>query len=98
MNHSMYCIPPDEVGARGSCVCDGKGDQPQKGDIWEDLSPGYHRYVRVVRVGIAGVFIERVELVDGKWKLPRRAPTRETALTRFNGKAGGFRLHHRDTI
>jgi len=25
MNHWPECVPPDEVGARGSCICDGKG-------------------------------------------------------------------------
>lgn len=72
--------------------------QPQKGDIWEDLTPGYHRFVRVVRVGDEGALIERVEYVNGNWRLPRRAPTRETKLTRFNGQSGGFRLHHRESI
>lgn len=23
--HWPECVPPDEVGARGSCICDGKG-------------------------------------------------------------------------
>lgn len=25
MNHWPECVPPDEVGVRGSCICDGKG-------------------------------------------------------------------------
>lgn len=27
MKHSVHCIPPDEVGARGQCVCDGTKGQ-----------------------------------------------------------------------
>jgi hypothetical protein len=75
-----------------------KNTEPQKGDIWEDLTPHYHRFVRVVRVGEESVRIERVEYWNDRWTLPRRAPTRETKLARFNGKSGGFRLHHRETL
>lgn len=27
MKHSAHCVPPDEVGARGSCCCDGTKGQ-----------------------------------------------------------------------
>jgi hypothetical protein len=71
-----------------------EGRLPVVGDIWEDLTPGYHRYVRVTQVGEKGAFIQRVERSETSkhWLIAYRAPTRETSLTRFHGKSSGFRF------
>ena len=74
-------------------------DQPQVGDIWEEMDPRteYHRFVKVVQVGKAGVFIHKVEPADGAWITPVRAPTREAQLKRFHGRNGGYRLYSRES-
>lgn len=76
------------------------GASPEKGDIWEDLTPHYHRFVRVARVGPSQALIHRVEKLpaSGNWVRAYRAPDRFTNLTRFNGKSGGFKLHHREVL
>lgn len=73
--------------------------EPIVGDIWEDLTPGYHRFVRIVQVGVKGVFIQRTEKSEtGRtWGCPRRAPVRETSIARFNGQSSGFRFVERPT-
>jgi len=72
---------------------------PQVDEIWEDLTPGYHRLVRVCTVRDTTVAIERVERhgtpPSHSYVRARRAVRRSTALDRFNGKAYGFRFVER---
>jgi hypothetical protein len=72
-------------------------------DIWQEQDPRQARFVKVIRLGTKGAFIQAVEhdMVDG-W-LPvrneatgRDAPIRESKLSRFNGKRGGYKLYERE--
>lgn len=60
-------------------------ETPQVGDIWEEMDPRteYHRFVKVTQVGKAGVFIHKVEQVDGAWITPGRAPNTRGAAEAF---------------
>jgi hypothetical protein len=71
-------------------------------DIWQEQDPRQSRFVKVIRVCPKSVFIQAVEhdIVEG-W-LPvrngatgRDAPVRESKLSRFNGKRGGYKLYER---
>ena len=75
-----------------------EGRLPAKGDIWEDLTPGYHRFVRVIAVTTDQVSIQRAERSETgrSWIYPRKSPVRETKLARFNGKSSGFRYVERE--
>jgi hypothetical protein len=70
---------------------------PQYGDIWEDLTPGHRRFVRVVQVREGEVRIHRAEQADsGEWFPAPRSPSRWTRAERFTRDLRrGFRLHHR---
>lgn len=70
---------------------------PEVGDIWKELDPRpeYQRFVKVTRVSGDHALIYRVELTDGEWAAGRKSPERWAQLKRFNGKRGGYELHHR---
>lgn len=71
---------------------------PLVGDIWEDLTPGRHRFVKIHRTveGADTLFVFRVQQKNGEWFSPRHSRVSETTIARFNGRRGGFRLHFRD--
>lgn len=39
MKHTPECVPPDEVGARGYCVCPEESDEDERsdGEVAEDI-------------------------------------------------------------
>lgn len=78
---------------------------PLVDDIWQEQDPRHPRFVKVIRVGTKGAFIQAVELDIVNGWLPvkneftgRDAPIRESQLKRFNGKRSGYKLYERDGV
>ena len=67
------------------------------GDIWQEQDPRYPRFVQVVKISstTGDPLIERVERRHDAWMPAARAVQRYAKRSRFNGKRGGYTLHHR---
>lgn len=66
------------------------------GDVWREIDPRLARYVRIIKLRGDWVVIQTC-LSDGGESLQRYAlgRTNDAKLSRFNGKRGGYALHHR---
>lgn len=66
---------------------------PRRGDIWRAVDPRRVRHIRILSgpFGDGTVIVRRVDQrADGTWFVPKRAPSRDAKLERFNGKRNGY--------